>query len=75
MSQTEIVRCSKCFNEFDAHVEDLGTYYCSTCHKPRIEEIDPAQLRGMMLKIYMDAKHRLDTFKKNNQTNQTQDNP
>jgi hypothetical protein len=70
---TEIIRCPKCHTDFDANVTDYGTYWHEKCHKPtsRIEDIDPAHLRGMMLKIYFDAKARLDRYKKEQETTRT----
>lgn len=30
---TEIVKCCVCSSEFDAHSDDLGTYFCQICFK------------------------------------------
>lgn len=62
----EIIQCHRCKNEFEANVDDLGTYRCQRCNPERMEEIDPTRLRGMLLKIYMDAKKRMERYKNEN---------
>ena len=37
---TELLYCTKCRKEWDAHAEDLGTYFCPTCAKPRLPDYD-----------------------------------
>jgi hypothetical protein len=61
----EIIQCDRCGQDFEANHDDLGTYWHDKCYKPHlsIQDIDPNRLRGMMLKIYMDAKARLDRYK------------
>jgi predicted amidophosphoribosyltransferase len=73
MSQSEIIRCDRCGQDFEANVTDYGTYWHEKCYKPqvRIQDIDTALLRGMMLKIYFDAKARLDRYKKEQETTRT----
>ncbi len=61
----ELTQCPRCKREIYANHDDPGTYYCEQCYKPyaRMSDIDPTQLRGMLLKIYYDAQEKLRKYK------------
>ncbi len=61
----ELIQCPLCKREIEGTPSDVGTYYCEQCYKPyaRMSDIDPTQLRGMLLKIYYDAQEKLRKYK------------
>ncbi len=65
---SEIIQCPLCKRYIDANHDDPGTYYCERCYPThaRMSEIDPTQLRGMLLKIYYDAQEKLRKYKNEN---------
>jgi Zn finger protein HypA/HybF involved in hydrogenase expression len=35
MSESEIIKCYKCGQDFEAHHGDFGSYFCPHCEKPK----------------------------------------
>lgn len=64
----ELTQCPRCKRDIDANHDDLGTYWHDKCHKPtsKLESYSTEELRAMMIKIYNDAKRKLNNAKLNN---------
>lgn len=70
MSTQELIKCSRCGKEIEADSTDPGTYYHEKCY--RIEYLDPNYVRTTVLRIYADAKVRLDRQRLNKETDRTE---
>lgn len=62
MINVEILFCKKCRKEYDAHAEDLGTYFCPTCTKPKLPDYDNLAkfVEGLFAKAMKERQQRRD---------------
>lgn len=62
---SELLYCTKCRKEYDAHTEDLGTYFCPTCQKPKLPDYE--QLDAFVKSLFAKAMRERDEKRNNKQ--------
>jgi hypothetical protein len=61
--KTEMLRCHKCRQWYEAHSDDLGTYFCQRCEKPKI--FDYAELERFVATMYANHMKKIKAEREN----------
>ena len=63
---SEMLHCPTCRQWYEAHAEDLGTYFCWRCQKPKA--IDFKELERFIATSFKINRARLDKMKDHKET-------